>query len=61
MAFVRKHYIPKRVKIQTVMKMQKLFCTLRWNNFLSEKDGNCAKNVHKIVRKQKRGHFLVLI
>ena len=60
MAFVRKHYIPKRVKIQTAMKMQKLFCTLRWNIFLSEKDGNGGEMEGKMVRKQKRGQFAVL-
>ena len=33
-------YFKRGEKIQTAMKKQKLFCTLRWDNFLSEKDGN---------------------
>ena len=33
-------YFKRGKKIQTAMKKQKLFCTLRWENFLSEKDGN---------------------
>ena len=35
-------YFKRGKKIQTAMKKQKLFCTLRWENFLSEKDGNCV-------------------
>ena len=33
-------YFKRGKKNQTAMKKQKLFCTLRWDNFLSEKDGN---------------------
>ena len=35
-------YFKRGKKNQTAMKKQKLFCTLRWENFLSEKDGNCV-------------------
>ena len=45
-------YFKRGKKNQTAMKKQKLFCTLRWGNFLSENHGNCAG--------QKRSHFVVL-
>ena len=46
------------------MKKQKIFCTLRWDNFLSEKDGNREGFGEGFgegfCTGQKRSHFVVL-
>ena len=51
-------YFKRGKKIQTAMKKQKLFCTLRWEKFLSEKDGYCegfGRDLEGKILRGKRG------
>ena len=61
-------YFKRGKKNQTAMKKLKLFCTLRWENFLPENHGNCEGNRAGFGEGfgagfgagQKRSHFVVL-